>query len=126
MPFPALTRQVLEYYTTHQPPKESVWYGPWTTILTALFPATDGFVVTPQLQIINKDNDESTIPNFVIQVSKFAQPGALDLQTAPIAGIKNSHYWPNGAERLFIQICKQANSTFSQTAPRSLPVYWMA
>ena len=70
MPFPALTRQVLEYYTAHQPPTESVWYGPWTTILTTLFPATDGFVVTPQLQIIDKDNDESTIPNFVCGCSQ--------------------------------------------------------
>ena len=100
-----------------------MWYGPWTTILTTLFPATDGFVVNPQLKVVDDDDDESTIPDFVIQVSKFAQPGVLNSQIVLVAEIKNSHQWPEGAERLFTQICKQANSAFSQTALRS--VYWI-
>ena len=60
------------------------------------------------------------IPDFVIQVSKFAKPGDLNLQIVLIAKIKNSHQWPGGAEHLLIQICKLANS---QTALRSL--YWI-
>jgi hypothetical protein len=78
MIFPAFTRQVLEYYTTHLAPSESVWYGPWITILTALFPPTDGFLVTPQRKAADGDN-ESTAPDFVIEVSKIAQPGDLNL-----------------------------------------------
>ena len=66
MPLPAFTRQVLEYYTTNKtPPKESVWYGPWNTILNSLFPAADGF------QVSQRQNDsESTMPDFILEVSR--------------------------------------------------------
>ena len=97
-----------------------MWYGPWTTILTTLFPATNSFLVTPQCKVIDEDSSKSTIPDFVIEVSKIAQPGDLNLQIVLIAKIKNSHHWPDGAEWLFVQICKQANSAFSQTAHRTL------
>ena len=123
MPLPALTRQVLEYYTTNTAPMESVWYGPWTTILTTLFPATDGFQVTPQRKL-DEDDNESTIPDYIIEVSKATEPGRLNFQVVLIVEVKNSQHWPDGVERLSVKICKQANSAFSQTARGKL--YWIA
>ncbi|KAK2465585.1 hypothetical protein APHAL10511_002477 [Amanita phalloides] len=100
---------------------ESVWYGPWTTILTTLFPATDGFQVAPQRKLVD---NESTTPDYIIEVSKVTAHGGLDFQGVLIVGIKNSQHWPDGVERLLVQICKQANSAFSQAARGKL--YWIA
>ena len=61
-----ITRTVLEYYTAHPPATEDVWYSPWTTILTTLFPSTQGYIVTPQRRL--PDDPESHIPDFVIEV----------------------------------------------------------
>jgi len=77
MPLPTLTRQVLEYYTAITAPMESVWYGPWTTILTTLFPATNGFQVTPQCKLLDEDDNESTIPDVIS--SKFPKPRNLGI-----------------------------------------------
>jgi len=41
---------------------ESVWYAPWTTILTSLFPAADELQATPQLNLVDDDDNQSTIP----------------------------------------------------------------
>jgi hypothetical protein len=124
MPLPSLTCQVLQYYTTHTAPMESVWYGPWIAILTTLFPATDGFLVTPQRKLV--DEDESTIPDYIIEVSSVTDTVGLNFhrQVVLILEVKNSQHWPDGIERLFLQICKQANSAFSQTARGKL--YWIA
>jgi hypothetical protein len=124
MPLPALTRQVLQYYTTNQAPMESVWYGPWTTILTSLFPAADGFQVTPQLKPVDDDDNESTIPDFIIEVSRATEPGGLHLQVILIVEVKNYQHWPEGVARLFVQLCRQVNSAFAQTARGKL--YWIA
>ena len=78
----------MEYHTTHQPRTESVGYGPWTAILTALF-------LLPK-----EDEKESRLPDFAIEVSKIVQPGDLQLQIVLIVEIKNGHHWPDGAERL--------------------------
>jgi len=102
---------------------ESVWYGPWNTILTTLFPASDGFQVIPQRKLADEDDYESTIPDFIIEVSKATELGGLNFQLVLIVEIKNSHHWPNGEGRLFVQLCKQANSAFSHAARRKL--YWI-
>jgi hypothetical protein len=124
MPLPELTRQVLQYYTTNNAPMESVWYGPWTTILTSLFPAADGYHVTPQMKLVDEDDNESTIPVFIIEVSRATEPGGLRLQVVLIVKVKNYQHWPEGIVRLFVQIGKQANSAFAQTARGRL--YWIA
>ena len=124
MPFPTLTRQVLQHYSTHTTaPIESVWYGPWNTILTTLFPASDGFQVTPQRKFVDEDDHESTIPDFIIEVSRVTERGGLNFQLVLVVAIKNSQHWPDGVERLFMQLCKHANFAFSQTARGKL--YWI-
>ena len=74
-----------------------MWYGPWVTILTILFPPTDGFLVTPQRKV-HKGDKES---DFVVEVSKVAQSEDLNLQIVLIVQFKNRHYWPDSVERLF-------------------------
>jgi hypothetical protein len=83
MPFDAITRTVLdEHYTAHPPAIEEsdVWYGPWTTMLTTLFPSTQGYrrrcgvtmLVTPQRRLT--EDPESHIPDFVIVVVELSMP----------------------------------------------------
>jgi len=66
MPFDIVTRTVLEYYTTNPPATEDVWYGPWNTILTTLFPSAQGYIVTPQRRL--PDGPQNHIPDFIIEV----------------------------------------------------------
>ena len=122
MPLPDLTRHILEH-TIHQPRTERVWYGPWSSILTTLFPSTEGFLVAPNQKFIEEDENEFTIS---FEVSKRVQPGDLKLQIVLIVEIKNSHQWPGGAERLFAQIRKNANVAFSRSQTTIKTVYWIS
>jgi hypothetical protein len=90
MPFDITTRTVLEYYTAHPPATEDVWYGPWTTILTTLFPSTQGYLVTPQRRL--PDDPESHIPDFIIEVVKLSSP-PLTFRSVLIVDIKNAQRW---------------------------------
>jgi len=67
MPFPEVIRRRLERFTTDPPRPENAWYGPWTGILTFLFPPAEGYVVTPQSRLYG-DDDTSVIPDFIIEV----------------------------------------------------------
>jgi hypothetical protein len=73
MPFDAITRTVLEYYTAHPPATEDVWYGPWTTILTT--------------------------PDLVIEVVKLST-APLAFRIVLIVEIKNSQPWQSGIQAL--------------------------
>ncbi|KAK2464571.1 hypothetical protein APHAL10511_003429 [Amanita phalloides] len=70
MPFDAVTRAVPEHFTINPPAAEDAWYGPWITILTTLFPAAQGYIVTPQRRL--PDYPQSHIPDLVIEVVKMA------------------------------------------------------
>ena len=92
--------------------------------LGPLLTAADGFQVTPQLKLVDDDDNESTIPNFIIEVSRATEPGGLHLQVVLIVKVKNYQHWPEGVARLFVQLCRQANSAFAQIARGKL--YWIA
>ena len=64
--FDIVTRTVLQHYTVNPPSTEDHWYGPWTSILTTLFPTPQGYIVTPQRRI--PEDSESHIPDFIIEV----------------------------------------------------------
>ena len=90
-----------------------MWY-PWSTILNSLFPAADDFQVTPKL----------FDPYFIFEVSRATELGDPPLQVVLIVKVKNNQHWPEGETQLFVQICRQANSAFAQSARGKL--YWIA
>lgn len=95
-------------------------YGPWTTILTTLFPDDQGFIVTPQRRI--PEDSESHIPDFVIEVVKLTSP-PITFRTVLIVEVKNSQHWPGGKARLDRQISRQTDVAFAGTAHTK--VYWI-
>ncbi|KAL0955344.1 hypothetical protein HGRIS_001593 [Hohenbuehelia grisea] len=123
MPLPQITYSILEHFTNHQPATEDAWYGPWNTILTMLFPAADGFVVTPQRRI--PGDNESTIPDFVIEVVKtiIGPPPSVTFRTVLIVEVKNSQHWPFGIPALDRQLSRQTDAAFAGTAVAK--VYWI-
>lgn len=120
MSFDITTRTILEYYTVHPPPTEDAWYGPWTTILTTLFPSAQGYVITPQRRL--PDDSESHIPDFVIEVVKFSM-SPLTFRTVLTVKVKNIQHWPNGVQSLERQINQQTDASFAGTAHTK--VYWI-
>ncbi|KAI5986885.1 hypothetical protein EDD15DRAFT_1522212 [Pisolithus albus] len=116
MPLDVLTRTLLENFTAQPPHVESAWYGPWTTILTTLFPASQGYIVTPQQRFPGEDRD------FIIEVTKLSTP-PVTLRTVLIIGINNTQHWPSGIQNLRHQLETQADAAFSGTARNK--VYWI-
>ncbi|TFK25314.1 hypothetical protein FA15DRAFT_693915 [Coprinopsis marcescibilis] len=90
-------------YTAHPPRTEDAWYGPWTTILTSLFPPTQGYLVSPQQRLPADDQDG--IPDFIFEVVK--------LSTAPLTFRTN----------LKRQLTRQTDAAFAGTAKEK--VYWI-
>ena len=120
MPLDAITRTILEHYTAQPPRTEDAWYGPWTTILTSLFPTTHGYLVTPQQRLPN--DDQSHIPDFIIEVVKIST-SPLALRTVLIVEIKNTQHWPNRIQALKRQLGRQTDAAFAGTARDK--VYWI-
>ncbi|KAJ7803568.1 hypothetical protein B0H14DRAFT_2887395 [Mycena olivaceomarginata] len=121
MPFSQSTIAVLQHYTANPPSTEDKWYGPWTSILKALFRDEDNYIVTPQQRI--PEDSESHIPDFVIEVVKMTQATPLTFRTVLIVEIKNSQHWPNGRAALDRQISRQTDAAFTGTAHTK--VYWI-
>ncbi|KAF8807435.1 hypothetical protein BYT27DRAFT_7097456, partial [Phlegmacium glaucopus] len=103
------------------PATEDVWYGPWTTILTTLFPSTQGYIVTPQPRLL--DDPESHIPDFIIEVVKMATV-PLTFRSVLIVKIKNSQNWGSGIPALQNQLNRRTDAAFAGTAYSK--VYWIA
>lgn len=122
MSFDIATRTLLEHYTIHPPPSEDMWYGPWNTILTTLFPAGQGYIITPQRRIIEDNETKPYIPDFIIEVLKLSTP-PLTFRTVLIVKIKNTEHWPNGIPALERQIHRQTDVAFAGTAFHK--VYWI-
>jgi hypothetical protein len=120
MPFDVITRTVLEHYTVHPPATEDVWYGPWTTILTTLFPSTQGYIVTPQRRL--PDDPESYIPDLIIEVVKLI-PSPLTFRTVLVVKVKNTQHWQSGIPALERQLNRQTDASFAGTAYSK--VYWI-
>jgi hypothetical protein len=120
MQLDAITRAVLEHYTAHPPRTEDAWYGPWNAILASLFPSTQGYLVSPQQRL--PSDDQSHIPDFVIEVVKLSTP-PLTLRTVLIVKIMNTQHWPSGIQALRRQLGRQTNAAFAGTARDK--VYWI-
>jgi len=120
MPFDITIRSVLEYYTIHPPSTEDAWYGPWTTILTTLFPSTEGYIITPKRRL--PDDSESHIPDFIIEVVKLSAP-PLTFRTVLIVDFKNSQHWQSGIGALDRQLKRHSDAAFAGTAHTK--VYWI-
>jgi len=123
MPFDVMTRTLLEHYTAHPPATGDVWYGPWTAILTNLFPPSQGYIVTPQRRL--QDDSESYIPDFIIEVAKLSM-SPLTSRTVLVVKIQNTQRWQPesaGIEALQRQLNRQTDASFAGTAHTKL--YWI-
>jgi len=120
MPFDVTTRILLEHYTNVPPRTEDVWYGPWITILTTLFPSSEGYVVSPQRRVV--EDSQTHIPDFLIEVAMLSTAPVI-LRTVLIVKIKNSQHWESGQDALTRQIKLQTDVAFAGTAAKK--VYWI-
>jgi hypothetical protein len=118
--FDIVTRTILQHYTINPPSTEDHWYGPWTSILTTLFPTSQGYIVTPQRRI--PEDSESHIPDFVIEVVRLIS-SPIQFRTVLIVEVKNSQHWEAGIPSLERQIKRQTDAAFSGTAVSQ--VYWI-
>ena len=87
MPLDNITRAVLEEYTATLPDTEHGWYGSWTTILTSLFPATQGYHINPQ-QLISGEDHSKVLPlpflfKFPFMTASGSEPHVGLRQTSP-------------------------------------------
>lgn len=119
MPFDAMTRTLLECYTKRSPATEDEWYGPWTAILTTLFPPTQGYFVTPHRR--PPYDAESHIPGLTIEVVKLST--SLTLRCVLIVKVKNSQHWQAGIGAFERQLNLQTGATFAGTAYAKM--YWI-
>lgn len=120
--FDLTTRALLEHFTQNRPSSESGWYGPWTTILTQLFPSAQGHVVTPQQTLWNESTVQHSIPDLVIEVLKMTSP-PLNLRTVLIVEIRNTQHWPSGISALDVSLGRQLDMAYSGSAVGK--VYWI-
>ena len=120
MPFDLTTRTLLEHYTANPPRTEDVWYGPWISILTTLFPPAQGYFVTPQRRVA--EDSQVHIPDLLIEVAKISSP-PLILRTVLIVKVRNSQHWESGKDVLMRRIKLQTDAAFFGTAVGK--VYWI-
>ena len=120
MPFDITTRTMLEHYTAHPPATDDAWYGPWTTILTTLFPSTQGYIVNPHRLY---DDSAGHIPDFIVEVLKLSI-NPITFRTVLTLKVINSHYWEFGIYSLRRKLDRQTRAAFAGTAHTKL--YWIA
>ncbi|KAF9506052.1 hypothetical protein BS47DRAFT_1353380 [Hydnum rufescens UP504] len=109
MPFNSAICTILEYHTTHAPANEDIWYGLWNSILTILFPATEGYMLAPHCLC---DNSKSSIPDSIIEVVKVSLH-PLALRPVLIAEIQDTQYWESGIPALQHQLNRYTDGAFS-------------
>jgi len=85
--FDPILRTVLEHYATTRPSTEDHWYGPWISILTTLFPTSQGYLILPQRRIT--EDSQSPIHDFVIEVAKLAT-SPFQLRTVLVVKARNN------------------------------------
>jgi len=121
MPFDIMTRAVLEYYTAHPPATEDAWYGPWTTILTTLFPSSQGYLVTPQRRL--PDDTQSDFRDLIIEVVKLSMSPLTFRRSVLIVKVRNTQHWQSGIGGLERQLNRQTDAAFAGMAHTK--VYWI-
>ena len=118
--FDPILRTVLEHYATTRPSTEDHWYGPWISILTTLFPTSQGYLILPQRRIT--EDSQSPIRDFVIEVAKLTT-SPFQLRTVLVVKARNNQHWQAGIPRLEQQIRRQTDTAFGGTA--AFKVYWI-
>ena len=82
MGFDRSTLALLERYTT-RPPSQIAWSGPWTRLLSTLFPPSQGYMVAPRRR-------KGPFSDFILDVVKDTHPTDT-LRTVLIVEIKDPH-----------------------------------
>jgi len=88
-------------------------------ILSALFPITQGYMVTPHRRC--PDHPESHFP--IIEVVKMTTMTPLKFHCVLIVEIKSSQDWESGIPALQCQLNQQADAAFAGTTHSK--VYWI-
>jgi hypothetical protein len=104
--FDAVTRTVLQHYTTNPPSTEDSWYGLWNTIPITLFPSSQRYIVAPQRHIPGENE-----PDFVNEVVKLMTP--MQFRFVLIVKARNIPHWKTGISLLERQIKSQMHAAFS-------------
>ncbi|KAF5380085.1 hypothetical protein D9615_006203 [Tricholomella constricta] len=121
MPFDNSTCTILQRFTTIQPPTEDLWYGPWTSILTTLFPTTQGYMVAPQRRF-SFDDPENHDSDFIIEVMKLST-APFTLRCVLVVKIRNSQHWEPGLPVLQCLLDMHTHAALRDTG--YLKVYWI-
>jgi hypothetical protein len=119
MGFDHLTCILLEQYTTCAP-RQSAWYGPWTSILTTLFPSSQNYSVTPKKR-------NNSFSDFIFEVAKARYSDDDPFRIVLIVEIKGPQHWDHGIPVLMQQIAHQTELAFlgDSTHKASHKVYWI-
>ena len=115
MSFDNHTLAFVEHFVVHAPPDAmDVWYGPWNTILSSIFPSSRGYMVFP---MGDKGVSGPPVPDLFIEVAKVTiTPGpdpSLLFRTVLILEIKDPQYLDHGKEALLQQLRRETDLAFS-------------
>jgi hypothetical protein len=119
MSLPKTTRVELQDYTNNPPPDESVWWGPWNSILTTLFYPLN-LVVIPYRRELDQ---VQPIPAF--SVCRFNGPNLRGSPYTPllVVNIMNHECWDLGHDSLMQSIKHKIRAEFADGAREK--VYWI-
>src|SRR6266702_5356869 len=115
--FDTIICTLLQRYTANPPSNKSSWYAPWNSILSSLFPASQGYLVSPQ----RRTNPNSDLTIEVLKLITLSP--SLQLRTVLIVRFKNSQDWQAGIPSLEEQMKHLTVTAFSGTAISK--VYWI-
>jgi len=119
MPFDFITRTLLEEYANDPPRIVEDWYGPWNTILMALFPSSH-YIVIPHRRVI--EASQTLPPDLLFEVAKILIP-PVTLRTVLIVQVKNPQHWESSKDVLMRQLRLRTDAAFAGTA--AVKVYWI-
>lgn len=123
MGFDIHTLTLMEDLTTYPPSGECYdWSGLWITVLVTLFPAPQGYTITPRRRV--QDFSTQQIPDLIIEVAKITNTAPRIYRTALVVEIKDAQCWDHhGKESLMQMIRYRTDISFLGTA--TCKVYWI-
>ena len=107
----------MERYTEN--PQEAIgdgWFGPWTAILTTLFPSAQHYIVTPHLRPLDPDS------HLIIEVVKMTT-APITLRSVLIIAIGNAENLRPGIPVPERELNRQIDTAFAGTARSK--IYWI-
>jgi hypothetical protein len=115
--FDPFIRDLMERYTEN--PQEAIgdgWFGPWTAILTTLFPSAQRYIVTPHRRPLDPDS------HLIIEVVKMTA-APITLHSVLIIAIGNAEHLRPGIPVPERELNRQIDTAFAGTARSK--VYWI-